>query len=114
MVCSFPYHSSSSAQSPNWPACKKLNISELSAREGLLFYFREFPQAVRQSHQFPTLATFNFSANLQVQVRCLEIPDSGSTCFLKMAPCHSPLRYEKCGAVLFCCWRKLLSHDIPL
>jgi hypothetical protein len=61
MVCSFPYPSSSSAQSPNWPAFKELNISELPAREGLLFYFGEFPQAVRQSHQIPILAPFNLA-----------------------------------------------------
>jgi hypothetical protein len=37
------------AQSPNLPAYKELQISDLSAREGSLFCFGEFPGAVRQS-----------------------------------------------------------------
>jgi hypothetical protein len=38
------------------------SVSELSAREGLLFCFGESHQAVRWSHQFPTPPPFNFSA----------------------------------------------------
>jgi hypothetical protein len=56
----FPYHSNS--QSPNWPTCKELQISELSAREGEMFCIGEFPQAVGWSTQFPTPAPLNFSA----------------------------------------------------
>jgi hypothetical protein len=59
------------SQSPTSPACKELQIFEL-------YGLGNFPQAVRQSLQFPTPVPFNFSAHFESSLsvaRCLRLPD---------------------------------------
>jgi hypothetical protein len=115
VVCNFPYHSN--AQSPNWPACKELQISEFSAREGSLFYFCELPQAVKWNHQFPIPAPLNFSAHYKFKWNVLrsQMPCPLALSWWQLATafwCMRNAELSCCAAVLLH-RRKLLSCDIP-
>jgi hypothetical protein len=69
MACDFLI--SPIAQSPNWPACKELQISELSARKFSL------ENSLKQSQPLPTPAPFNITAHCtfrDFKVSCLEKP----------------------------------------